>query len=123
MLRKRIGMHCQTIKQLRCQTICAFQVWGLETTRAFRRAAGGLAALLLHPLQLHALRNFQLEGFISERLIHDKFVYRQVDSVLIHWAIDIDCRRESYTIEITIGTIDDLRFEFALRTVDILPDG
>jgi hypothetical protein len=115
-------MHCQNIKQLRGQTLRTFQAWGLETTRAFRRAAGGLAALLLHPLQLHALGNSRHEGFTSEWLIQSKLAYRQVNSMLINWAIDVDCRRKSYAIEIAIVTIDNLRIEFAIRAIDILPD-
>ena len=96
---------------------------GSETTLALRGPTGGLAALLLHSLHLHALGNLQFEGVIRQRLIHRQLVYRQADSIFINWAIDVDCRRESYAIEITISTIDDLRFEFPLRTVDILPDG
>jgi hypothetical protein len=77
---------------------------------------------LLHPLHLHTLRNFQLEGFISKWLVHRKLVYHQVNSILINWAIDIDCRRKSDATEIMIGTINNLRFEFAFRAVNILPD-
>ena len=83
---------------------------------------GGHPALLLHPLHLHALGNFQLEGFISEWLIHRKLVYHQANSILINWTIDIDCRRKSYAIEIMIGAIDNLRFELAIRAINILSD-
>ena len=78
--------------------------------------------MLLHPLHLHALGNFQLEGFISEWLIHRKLVYHQANSILINWTIDIDCRRKSYAIEIMIGAIDNLRFELAIRAINILSD-
>src|SRR5277367_1192626 len=111
------------LQQLRGQTMCAFQVRRLETTLALREPTLGLVALLLHSLHLHALGNLQFEGVVRQRLIYRQLVYRQVDSIFIDWAIDIDCRRKSYAIEITISTIDDQRFEFALRTVDILPDG